>query len=368
MTLSVGAFFDWASTSPLCREAWEAQRACLDSCFAETNAPRWHREEIARLDTLRESLRTFLGAPSNAVVVLARSVSELMSMLACGFRRPDRDQVLLASNCHPAALLPWLPQRDVHTRLVEQNNDIIDLDSLSAALTENVLAVVVSHVTHRAGRLQPVDAVVDAASQVGAHVFVDGAQAVGRLPVKLRSWDGVMYLGSGRKALMAPMGTAFLAAEPSLLQNVEPLIKSPRSSQLAGSHHGQTATHAGLPAALEGNLPDLAALAGLHAAVRVARKRDPDELLVHMRQVTATFIKAISQALDLAVVDGHHGILQLHLSSEGNGLHLQQAVYDEGFVVAASDDALRISAHHPNTIDDALRLAGVIVSTVEHAA
>src|SRR6201999_2602472 len=120
------------------------------------------------------------------------------------------------------------------------------------------------------------------------------AQAVGRIPVAFKSWAGVVFMATGRKALMGPMGAGFMAAPSLLLDGVEPLIASPRSSHLSYSDRAiaQRLLYSTGPGRHEGNLPDLAALAGLRAVVE-READDNDEWRKRVCETASTFVDTL---------------------------------------------------------------------------
>jgi selenocysteine lyase/cysteine desulfurase len=79
------------------------------------------------------------------------------------------------------------------------------------------------HVTNGTGQLFPVRALARLARSRGIVTIVDGAQAVGHVPVNLRELECDFYGTSLHKWLMAPHGTGFLYVRRERIQPTWPL-------------------------------------------------------------------------------------------------------------------------------------------------
>ena len=79
-----------------------------------------------------------------------------------------------------------------------------------AAVTPRLRAIMVSHVTSQFGIRMPVPQLIALAQQHGALSLIDGAQAVGQLPVNVRELGCDAYVASPHKWLLAPKGTGLL--------------------------------------------------------------------------------------------------------------------------------------------------------------
>ncbi len=94
------------------------------------------------------------------------------------------------------------------------------LDSSSAAKLEmeiehllksrQVRAIVISHVSHIDGRIFPIEHLYRLTQNYQALLIVDGAQAVGHIPVTFHDWQPDAYFFPGHKWCAGPMGTGAL--------------------------------------------------------------------------------------------------------------------------------------------------------------
>jgi selenocysteine lyase/cysteine desulfurase len=76
--------------------------------------------------------------------------------------------------------------------------------------TTHVRAIVISHVSHIDGRIFPIERISQLAQKSHALLIVDGAQAVGHIPVSFHDWQPDAYFFPGHKWCAGPMGTGAL--------------------------------------------------------------------------------------------------------------------------------------------------------------
>lgn len=76
--------------------------------------------------------------------------------------------------------------------------------------TTHVRAIVISHVSHIDGRMFPIERLYQLTQKYHALLIVDGAQAVGHIPVDFQNWQPDAYFFPGHKWCAGPMGTGSL--------------------------------------------------------------------------------------------------------------------------------------------------------------
>jgi len=90
-------------------------------------------------------------------------------------------------------------------------NDPQEIVSLvEAALTPRTRVIAWPHITSALGTIHPVEAICALARSRGIFTVIDGAQAIGQIPVDVEAIDCDAYFGSPHKWLLAPAGNGFL--------------------------------------------------------------------------------------------------------------------------------------------------------------
>ncbi len=204
-------------------------------------------------------LAALLGADADEIA-LTRNASEALHLAAFGVRLRRGDEVLVTSQEHPAALRPW------EVRAARDGIQVIQvavpspLDSpgqvvelMEEAITPATRVVAFCHVT-RGGHLYPVRQLCAMARERGCTSHVDGAQAVGMLPVDLRELGCDTYSASLHKWFLGPMGTGVLYIRAGARERIESVFATEDGSGGAAYRPPGTAPlplRAALGAALE---------------------------------------------------------------------------------------------------------------------
>jgi cysteine desulfurase / selenocysteine lyase len=359
--------FDWASTSPVAPAGRDTRDECLRRLDTAPDVPEQTRQETRRLDGLRQALRFLFAVPDASHVVFGRSVTEFVALLAQGLRRePGRGRVVVTALDHPALVMPWYrlaAASAVELVVVPDRGDgVLDLERLAAVVDEQTWLVASTHVSHLHGTVQPAADISRMARRAGAWSVVDGAQAVGRIPVDAAQLGCDVYMGVGRKALLAPLGTAFMLLAAAAAEALTPALLSTRSARQSADGSVYSAP---LPAALEGNLPDLAAMQALAGCVDALGQLPRDEVCGHaspLLHALATDLATVGLVPRRPIPASSTGIASFHRRT-GAPLPdgLQPSLRAHGFVVAADVKSLRLSVHLSNDWRDGEDLANALV-------
>ena len=80
--------------------------------------------------------------------------------------------------------------------------------------------------SHATGTVLPIAEIAALAHERGALVAIDGAQAVGAIPVDVAALGVDLYAIAGQKWLLGPEGTAALYVAPAALERLRPTYAS----------------------------------------------------------------------------------------------------------------------------------------------
>ena len=81
---------------------------------------------------------------------------------------------------------------------------------VEAAITPRTRVIAWPHVTSQLGAIQPVREICALAASRGIYTVIDGAQAIGQIPIDVRAIGCDAYVGSPHKWPLAPAGNGFL--------------------------------------------------------------------------------------------------------------------------------------------------------------
>lgn len=117
----------------------------------------------------------------------------------------------------------WAEMVGAQIVTVESDDGItIPTEKLIAAIDEEALLVLSSHVYFRSGAIQDLAAVTKRARSVGAYSLGDGYQAVGIVPVSLLELGVDFYVGGSHKWLCGGPGAGFLYVREELISKIAP--------------------------------------------------------------------------------------------------------------------------------------------------
>jgi isopenicillin-N epimerase len=91
-------------------------------------------------------------------------------------------------------------------------------------VTERTRVIFISHITSPTALHMPVEVICSRAREAGILTLVDGAHALGQIPLDLQDIRADFYTSNGHKWLCSPKGSAFLYTRPEKQSLIEPLV------------------------------------------------------------------------------------------------------------------------------------------------
>jgi len=135
------------------------------------------------------------------------------------------------------------------------------VDAFSGQITPRTQVMIFSHVYCTTGLVAPIDELTTLAHENGAIAVVDGAHAVGMVPVDIAKTGCDFYASSTHKWLLAPKGTGIVYVAPSYLSTLPaPILGYNTFPRAHASRFDVTGTR------------DLTHFAGLAAAIDFQRQ------------------------------------------------------------------------------------------------
>ncbi len=165
-------------------------------------------------------IRTKMARLLNAAVpeiALTENVTAAMSYIAAGMDVEPGSEILISDQEHGGGQSPWLnaaKRRGASVQMVhipkpaESVSQVMDV--FRNALNSRTRVLAISHVITGSGAILPVKQMCAEARSRGIFTVIDGAQAVGMIPVDLADIGCDAYVGCFHKWLLAPAGAGFL--------------------------------------------------------------------------------------------------------------------------------------------------------------
>jgi kynureninase len=314
--------------------------------------PAW----LERIDDFRAALARLLGgAPADYCPQgnLSSGLAKVLSALPPDPRRP----VLLASEESFPSLgfvLDRAARRGWQARFTPHRPD--DAAAWAAALTDDVRAVLVTHVHSNSGRVAPVAEVARLCAERDILCIVDVAQSAGILPLDLPALGAGVVLGSCVKWLCGGPGAGFLWIRPDLVSRLEPddvgwfSHADPFEMDIHSFRYANDARR------FWGGTPSVASYVVAAASLRVIHELGVGQILAHNRRLIAAFTEALPIAWHARLPAWPTGgTLCIPLGAHQPAI--TAALRAAGVQFDCRGDVVRLSFHTCNSIDEAALVA-----------
>ena len=253
----------------------EADFYRLNNAAVHRGAHQLAEEATEAYEGARLIVSNFLGADSEEIV-FTKSATESLNLLAYAMGSADKgnrfylnagDRIVVTEMEHHANLIPWQQLcKRTGAELAWFNVDSggrLDLSDIDSIITQNTKIVALTHQSNVLGTINPLDAIIVRAHQVGAVVILDACQSVPHMKVDVKSLDVDFLAFSGHKSL-GPTGVGVLWGRAELLEELPPFLFG---GSMIASATMTDATWAPVPRKFEAGVPNMAQAVGLGAAL-----------------------------------------------------------------------------------------------------
>ena len=189
--------------------------------------PDYHREFLERMDEARAAVAAVLGAEYGSVG-LTHAATDGMNIASNGLDWRPGDVAVTTTHEHAGGLGPLYALRErlgVIVRFADigdGSDDDLTVEAFDRAIGPGVRLVSLSHVLWTTGAVLPVARIARLAHERGAIVVVDGAQAVGAIPVTVGETGADAYALPAQKWLLGPEGMGALWISPDVGDRLRP--------------------------------------------------------------------------------------------------------------------------------------------------
>ncbi|MFI5259914.1 MAG: aminotransferase class V-fold PLP-dependent enzyme [Candidatus Limnocylindrales bacterium] len=220
---AAGIYLNTGSAGPLPREtaramaeaeAWELRTGRAD--------PNHWRDALERMAEARAAIAAVIGADP-AQIALTHATTDGMNMATWAVDWRPGDRAVTTNLEHAGGLGPlWAVRHRLGVELTIADigngaDPAAVLATLDRAIVPGTRLVSLSQVTWATGARLPIREIAEMAHLRGALVAVDGAQAVGAIPVSVDELGADFYAVPGQKWLLGPEGIGAVYCAPSVL-------------------------------------------------------------------------------------------------------------------------------------------------------
>lgn len=238
-------YLDHHSTTPVDGRVAELMVRVMTEKFGNpANRSHYYGEEAADLvEEARIEIGGLVDADAGSVILLRSATAAadaVISRLAAN-RSPDRPLRVASTTVEHAAILDALAKLERDGRVVVQWLPVdgmarIDMAVLRDEFEKGCDLVCVMAANNEVGTIYPIEEIARIARSANVPLLVDGTQAVGHIPLRVREWD-ITYLLMAAHKMYGPKGAAALIVNgdnlPSLLE-IEKAEGTPNVPAIAG--------------------------------------------------------------------------------------------------------------------------------------
>lgn len=256
----------------------------------------------------RLKVANFLGA-NEEEIVFTKSATESLNLIAyamgnaqagSSFALTSNNRIVVTEMEHHANLIPWQQlagRTGAELKWFEVTPEgRLDLSNINSVISEGTKVVALTHQSNVLGTINPLEAIVKRAHEVGAVVVLDACQSIPHMPINVKNLGVDFITFSGHKAV-GPTGVGVLWS--SRLNDLPPFLFG---GSMIETVTMTSATWAPAPRKFEAGVPNMAQAVGLGAAVDYLTSIGMDEIFQHEVKLTGYLINGLLQIPELSIV------------------------------------------------------------------
>ncbi|HEZ3934661.1 TPA: IscS subfamily cysteine desulfurase, partial [Neisseria meningitidis] len=291
MTVKTPVYLDYAATTPVDKRVAEKMIPYLTETFgnpaSNSHSFGWEAEEA--VEKARADIAALINADSKEIVFTsgATESNNLAIKGAAHFYKSKGNHLITVKTEHKAVLdtMRELERQGYEvTYLDVQENGLVDLDVLKAAIREDTILVSVMWVNNEIGVVQDIPAIGEICRERKIIFHVDAAQACGKVPVDVEAAKVDLLSMSGHK-VYGPKGIGALYVRRKPRVRLE--------AQMHGGGHERGFRSGTLPTHQ---------IVGMGEAFRIA-KEELEQDMAHYRKLRDIFLKGI-EGIEEVYVNG----------------------------------------------------------------
>ncbi len=242
------------------------------------------QEATAHHEAARQRVADFLHAFGTEQIIFTRGTTESINLVAATYGRKfiqEGDEIIVSTLEHHSNIVPWqmiAEERGAKLRVIRLTPEgELDMMHFCSLLSARTRLVAVAHVSNVLGTVNPVSEIVRMVHEQGAHVLIDGAQAVPHIPVNVQALDADFYVFSAHK-VYGPNGMGVLYGRRELLEAMPPYHGG---GEMIKKVTFEKTTYNDLPFKFEAGTPDYVGSVALARALDFVSEVGMDNIAAH---------------------------------------------------------------------------------------
>ena len=368
------------ATTPVDPRVFEAMRPYLTNIFGNSASRNhsfgWEAEEAT--EKARKQVASLIGATSKEIVFTSGATeSDNLALKGVAEMYAEKGNHIITAATEHKAILDTCKRLEKHgtrvTYLPVQQNGLVDLDQLKAAITDKTVLISIMHANNEIGVLQPIREIGRIARERGVLLHTDGTQAVGKVPVNVLD-DNIDLMSISAHKMYGPKGVGAL-----YVRRRNPRVQLTAQMDGGGHERGMRSGTLNVPGIV--GLGEACALAQAEMPAeskRMAFLRDKlkDRLMNSLDEVyiNGTMEHRLPNNLNIsfAYVEGESLLMGINEIAVSSGSACTSATLEPSYVLkalGAGDDlahsSIRFGLGRFNTEEEVDYVAGKVIEVVK---
>ena len=313
---------------------------CENANIHRGNYPLSNRADQVYEDS-RQTVCEWLDAESKEEIVYTKSSTEAINLIAYTYRSLIKpcENVVITELEHSSNYFPWkeLCRRTGAEFRVAKATEYgtLELEEIQRLIDGNTKLVAVTGMSNVTGFMPDLKAIIGMAHEQGALVLVDGTQLVVHKKISVKELDCDFMCFSAHK-MYGPMGLGVLYGKLNLLEQMPPFLFG---GDMVARGEQDEICYRKSSRKYEAGTQNLAAAAGLKAAIDFLKKNRFEDMLEEERKLTIDMREAISEMNDIQILNRGRDspIMICKMNHFG--------AYDLGVLLGLKNIAVRCGAH-----------------------
>lgn len=255
-------------------------------------------------ETVRKKVQKFINAADTSEIIFTSGCTASLNLVALSWGESfisAGDEIVITAMEHHSNLIPWQQlalRKKAKLKFIELTPDgRLDMNDAVQKITSKTKLVAAVHVSNVLGVINPIKKLASLAHKVGAIMVVDGAQAVGHIPIDVQQLEADFYAFSGHK-MLAPTGVGVLYGRKYLLEKMTPIMYG---GEMIENVSRFTSSWAEIPFKFEAGTPNIAGVRGLGAAIDYLNKISFQTITEYEQELTDYALNALKKITALTI-------------------------------------------------------------------
>lgn len=294
-------------------------------------------------EAARETVKTFLNAPSSEQIVFTSGTTDAINLVAYGWAMAhlkEGDEIVLSIMEHHSNIVPWHFLRErMGVKLVwvdVEDDGSFSMEKFDAALSDKTKLVAITHMSNVLGTIIPIKELSAKAHAIGAKIMVDGSQSAVHMQVDVQDLGCDFYCFTGHKTY-GPSGIGALYGTKEALEEMRPFKGG---GEMITEVTMDGVTYNDPPHRFEAGTPPIVQAIGLGHALNYMMDIGLDNIAAHESDLTSYARQELSKVNALRMI-GDAANKGAIFSFEIEGIH----AHDISMVIDRSGVAVRAGTH-----------------------